>query len=111
MSATRSPTGPAPESQTATPGKDRQAQQQEAGAVAAVLGVEVAGGGGLPPDAANHPPHAVRDAHPDGTHAAADQDGGAGTEVRRESGASSDRSRRVRRTPRAADSPGWCGQP
>jgi hypothetical protein len=54
------------------PDQDREAEQQQPGAVAAVFRIDLLGGGGLPADAAGHPPDAVREAHPERADPAAD---------------------------------------
>ena len=52
--------------------EDGQAEQQQAGAVAAVLRVQLPGGGGLPADGPDPPADAVRQAHPQRADGAAD---------------------------------------
>ena len=73
-SASRAPTGPAPENQTRHPGEDGEAEQEQPGAVAAVLRVELAGGGGLPADGPDHPADRVRETHPERADRAAHDD-------------------------------------
>ncbi len=51
----------------------READQEQAGAVAAVLRVELAGGRRLTPDGAGHPADRVREAHPERGQAAEQQ--------------------------------------
>ena len=61
MPASQCPTGPARLEPDRGADQHGQADQQQAGAVAAVLGVEVAGGGRLPADGAGGPADAVRE--------------------------------------------------